>query len=82
MYFEVGMHMHSQHVTMQLNSLNEKAFTVQGKQRGNLNIIDIQIGPGDYSVVLKQPTLNVGFYDRSCGLFSFQGLVEAINMMS
>jgi len=47
------MHLHSQHVTMQLNSLNEKAFTVQGKQRGNLNVIDIQIGPGDYSVALK-----------------------------
>lgn len=53
LYFEVGMHLHSQHVTMQLNSLNEKAFTVQGKQRGNLNVIDIQIGPGDYSVALK-----------------------------
>jgi translation initiation factor IF-1 len=53
MYFEVGMHMHSQHVTMQLSSLNERAYTVQGKQRGNLNIIDIQISPGDYSVTLK-----------------------------
>ena len=31
MYFEVGMHMHSQHVTMQLSSLNERAYTVQGK---------------------------------------------------
>lgn len=53
LYFEVGMHMLSQQVTMQLSALNERAYTVQGKQRGNLNVIDIQIGPGDYSVAIK-----------------------------
>jgi hypothetical protein len=47
-----------------------------------LNIIDIQIGPGDYSVALKQPSLSPGFYESSCGLFSLQGLVEPIHMMS
>lgn len=41
LYFEVGMHMLSQHVTLQLSALNERAYTVQGKQRGNLNVIDI-----------------------------------------
>jgi len=82
LYFEVGMHMLSQHVTLQLSALNEKAYTVQGKQRGNLNVIDIQIGPGDYSVALKQPTMGAAFFEGSCGLFSLQGLVEPISLMS
>ena len=55
MYFEVGMHMLSDHVVMQLSSLNDKAFTIQGKQRGNLNVLDVEVGPGDYAVALKQP---------------------------
>lgn len=82
LYFEVGMHMLSHHVTMQLSSLNERAYTVQGKQRGNLNVIDIQLGPGDYSVALKQPTMGTAFFDGSCGLFSLQGLVEPISLMT
>jgi len=31
LYFEVGMHMLNSHVTLQLNSLNDHAYTVQGK---------------------------------------------------
>ena len=76
------MHMHSQHVIMQLSSLNEKAYTVQGKQRGNINVIDIQVGPGDYSVAIKQPTLSPGFFERQCGIFSLQGLIEPLALMS
>ena len=82
LYFEVGMHMPSYHVTMQLNSLNERAYTVQGKQRGNLNILDIQVSPGDYSVTIKQPSIGTSFFDHTCGLFSLQGLVEPIGMMT
>jgi hypothetical protein len=55
MYFEVGMHMLSDHVVLQLGALNDRAFTIQGKQRGNLNVLDVEVGPGDYSVALKQP---------------------------
>lgn len=70
LYFEVGMHMLSQHVTLQLSALNERAYTVQGKQRGNVNAIDIQIGAGDYSVAIKQPTMGTAYVEESCGLFS------------
>jgi len=70
LYFEVGMHMLSQHVTLQLSALNERAYTVQGKQRGNVNAIDIQIGAGDYSVAIKQPTMGTAYAEESCGLFS------------
>ena len=41
MYFEVGMHLKNNHVTLQLSSLNDRVFSVQGKQRGNLNVMDI-----------------------------------------
>lgn len=82
LYFEIGMHMLSHHATLQLSALGERAYTVQGKQRGNLNIVDIQIGPGDYSVAVKQPAMGAGFSARGCGLFSLQGLVEPISLMT
>lgn len=81
-YFEVGMHLLSQHLTLQLSALNERAYTVQGKQRGNLNAIDIQVAPGDYSVAIKQPTMGATFYAGTCGLFSLQGVVEPISLMT
>jgi hypothetical protein len=53
LYFEVGMHMLNSQVTLQLSALHEKGYTIQGKQRGNLNVLDTQVGPGDYSIALK-----------------------------
>lgn len=53
LYFEVGMHMLNSQVTMQMSNLNEHGFTIQGKQRGNLNILDAEVAPGDYSIALK-----------------------------
>jgi hypothetical protein len=76
------MHMLSHHVALQLSALNERAYTVQGKQRGNLNSIDIQVGPGDYTVALKQPVIAEGFFAQNCGLFSLQGIVEPLSLMS
>jgi hypothetical protein len=82
-YFEVGMHFLTSHVSLQLQSLNEKSFTVVGKQRGNLNVIDTELGPGDYSVALKQTSKMSSLLNSStCAIFSLQGLVEAINLMS
>lgn len=70
MYFEVGMHMLSDQVTMQLAALGDKAFTIQGKQRGNLNVLDVEVGPGDYAVALKQPELMGSLFKERCGIFS------------
>lgn len=53
MYFEVGMHLLSSQITLQMTALNERGYTIQGKQRGNLNVMDVQVGPGDYSIALK-----------------------------
>jgi hypothetical protein len=47
------MHMLNSQVTLQLSALHEKGYTIQGKQRGNLNVLDTQVGPGDYSIALK-----------------------------
>lgn len=83
LYFEVGMHLLNSHVTLQLTTLGGQGHAIQGKQRGNLNVLDIQLGPGDYSVALKQAVLpGVGKYTPTCGLYSLQGLVEPINLMS
>lgn len=53
LYFEVGMHMLNSQVTMQMSNLNEHGFTIQGKQRGNINVLDAEVAPGDYSIALK-----------------------------
>jgi hypothetical protein len=68
MYYEVGMHMVGSQVTLQLSALNERGYTIQGKQRGNLNVLDIQVGPGDYSVAIRQPSIT-GQHTQ-CGIFS------------
>jgi len=41
-------------------------------------VLDVQIGPGDYSVALRKPSP----HGESCGIFSLQGLVEPISLMS
>jgi len=82
MYYEVGMHVLSNQVTLQLSALNQRGYTIQGKQRGNLNVLDVEIGPGDYSVALKQPTLMGSLFEENCAIFSLQGLVEPISLMS
>lgn len=33
-------------------------------------------------MALKQPTMGAAFFERSCGLFSLQGLVEPISLMT
>jgi hypothetical protein len=82
-YFEVGMHLLTSHVTLQLTALNDRGFTVQGKQRANINVLDTELGPGDYSVALKQTSrMARGLNSSSCAIFSLQGLVEPINLMS
>lgn len=83
MYFEVGMHLVNSHVTLQLTTLGASSgYAIQGKQRGNLNVLDVQVGPGDYSVAIKQASLPGKQYVPTCGLFSLQGLVEPISLMS
>jgi hypothetical protein len=57
MYLEVGMNMAASQVTLQMSALGERQFQVQGKQKGNLNVLDTEVGPGDYSVQLKQATM-------------------------
>jgi hypothetical protein len=33
-------------------------------------------------VAIKQPAMGAAFFERSCGLFSLQGLVEPISLMT
>ena len=41
LYFEVGMHLLNSQVTLQLTTLGGQGHAIQGKQRGNLNVLDI-----------------------------------------
>jgi len=57
---------------MQMSNLNEHGFTIQGKQRGNINVLDAEVAPGDYSIALKQAGIGFGWHQPqdTCGIFS------------
>lgn len=49
-----------------------------------MNTLDAEVSPGDYALVVKQP-----FWGRTaehmgqgCGLFSLEGLIEGLNLLS
>ena len=73
-YFEVGSNFITNNAVLKLRtsySANE-GITYLGKQVGNLNIIDMDVTPGDYALVLAQ-------YSGSavdCGMYSFRGLLN------
>jgi hypothetical protein len=41
LYFEVGMHMINNHVALSMQTLGNTGELIKGKQRGNLNVLDI-----------------------------------------
>lgn len=81
LYFEVGMHMINNHVALSMQTLGNTGEVIRGKQRGNLNVMDIQVGPGDYSIAITQIG-TMGSSAAKCGAFSMQGLLEPIDLMS
>lgn len=81
LYFEVGMHLINNHVALSMQTLGNTGEVIRGKQRGNLNVMDIQVGPGDYSVAITQIG-RMGSQAARCGAFSLQGLLEPIDLMS
>ena len=52
-YFEIGMHIMTNHVIMRLTELKDYGNSYVGKQEFNLNILDIIVGPGDYSLEIE-----------------------------
>ena len=82
-YFAVGSHLISRHATLQLSALGSRQWSVQGKQRGNLNTIDAEVSPGDYALIVKQPFWgsSAQHFGKGCGLFSLEGLLEGLNLM-
>lgn len=83
-YFAVGSHLISRHATLQLSALGSRSWSVQGKQRGNLNTIDAEVSPGDYALIVKQPYwgFNIDHMGQGCGLFSLEGLIEGLNLLT
>lgn len=86
-YFEVGSHLIARHAVIQFSSLGNNVWSVSGKQRGNINSIDVELPPGDYQVqVVRLPKSSFGgdtdHFGNGCGLFSLQGIVEGVSLMS
>ena len=48
-----------------------------------MNVLDLEVGPGDYTLAIKQPTVQSKQSPfETCGFFSMQGIVESISLMS
>lgn len=53
-----------------------------GKQEFNLNVLDLTVAPGDYSLVIEQPALFNKQGNDICGLFSFYARITPVSEMS
>ena len=73
-YFEVGSNFIANNAVLQLRTTYgpNEGITYTGKQIGNLNIIDLDVSPGDYSLVLSQFSGS----DNFCGMYSLKGILN------
>ena len=81
-YFEVGSNFLVNHAILKLQP-TQKAFgsyETYGKQIGNINVIDIDVAPGDYQLSILAYRGAQGFAE--CGLFSMRGLLNMHSAMS
>ena len=79
-YFEVGSNFVNNHAVLKL-SPTQKAFgsyEIVGKQIGNINVIDMDVPPGDY----KLEIVSYKNADVECGLYSLRGLLNMHSAMS
>ena len=53
-------------------------FEIYGKQVGNVNIIDTDVRPGDYALVI----LGYTTAEEPCGMFSLKGILNMHSAMS
>lgn len=54
-HFAIGMHFFAHQVVLRVTELRDYGNAYLGKQEFNLNIIDVILGPGDYSLEIEQP---------------------------
>jgi hypothetical protein len=73
-YFEIGSNFINSHAVLKLRTSYTagEGTTYIGKQMGNLNIIDMDVSPGDYALVIEQYSSK----QTKCGLYSLKGILN------
>ena len=78
-YFEIGSNFVSNHAVLKFSQMyREYMLTIVGKQRGNINFIDIMVAPGDYQ-------LHIIAYNSivdQCGMYSLRGIFNPVTSMA
>lgn len=79
-YFEVGSNFHQTHAVLALKPTQKSfgMYELYGKQVGNLNIIDTDVRPGDYALVI----LGYTSAEEPCGMYSLKGILNMHSAMA
>ena len=54
-HFQVGTHLYTSHIILRLSELKNVGNSFIGKQEFTLNVIDVILSPGDYTLLIEQP---------------------------
>jgi len=73
-YFELGSNFIANHGVLSLRTsyAANEGITYTGKQIGNLNIIDMDVSPGDYALTIHQHADSQNY----CGMYSLRGILN------
>ena len=79
-FFEVGSNFNSYHAVLKLGPTQSSfgAYEILGMQRGNINVIDQDVPPGDYRLTVQ--VYKNG--DTACGMFNFRGILNMHSAMA
>jgi hypothetical protein len=73
LYFEAGSNFIDGLVTLRLSATQKSAnWAIKGKQIGNINLIDIELPPGDYQLTI----LGYTSLQNLCGMYSLRGILN------
>lgn len=56
-HFQIGTHLFASHVILRLSELKNVGNSYIGKQEFTLNVLDLILSPGDYTLLIEQPQL-------------------------
>lgn len=79
-YFEVGSNFHNSHAVLALKPTQKSfgMYEIYGKQIGNVNVIDTEVRPGDYALVILAYTSA----EEPCGMYSLKGVLNMHSAMA
>merc|ERR1719232_1370373 len=72
-YFEVGSNFIDGLATLRFSATSKSSnWAIRGKQMSNINVIDIEVPPGDYQLAI----LGYTSMQNMCGMYSLRGLLN------